>query len=191
LGLDLYLSVSTLSQPVFNFTGREYEAFTPPLPWTANSSLETIGRASQNTASVLGLNSQLRKFLQDLIRLGQVLECVLTHPESSMNAYWVPWKCATMVLSSLLWITGKRVDSTWTDAATHNPHHLADAHIQRDVQLQNPRFEMPRMALIMWAMWLGAIPLSRTGDIWCCRQLSTLYTLHSQIRHVDALEIWS
>jgi hypothetical protein len=163
LGLDLGLSVSTLRQPLFDFTGPEYHTFSTPSPWTANDTLKSIGIASQNTASVLTLDKRLRIFLRDLIWVGQVLECACKDPESSMNAYWVPLKCATMILS-LLSTTGERDDDKPLYKGTQAVSHLSLAVDQHKFKPQDLRFEVSRMTLLMWAMWVGAIPLSRSAD---------------------------
>jgi hypothetical protein len=164
LGLDLSLSVSTLSQPLFDFTGPEYHTFSTPSPWTANDTLNSIGIASQNTASVLTLDKRFRVFLRDLIRIGQVLECVYREPESSMNAFWVPLKCATMILS-LLSTTGERDDDRPLYKGTQAESPLSLAVDQHKSKPQGLRLEVSRMTLLMWAMWVGAIPLSRSADI--------------------------
>jgi hypothetical protein len=162
-GLDLSLSVSTLRQPLFDFTGPEYHTFSTPSPWTANDTLNSIGIASQNTASVLTLDKRLRIFLRDLIRIGQVLECAYRDPESSMNAFWVPLNCATMILS-LLSTTGERYDDKPLYKGTQAVSHLSLAVDQHQFNPQGLRFEVSRMTLLMWAMWVGAIPLSRSAN---------------------------
>jgi hypothetical protein len=163
LGLDLSLSVSTLRQPLFDFTGPEYQTFRPPSPWTANNTLKFIGIASQNTASVLTMDKRLRMFLRDLIRIGQVLECAYKDPESSMNAFWVSPKCATMILN-LLSTIGERGDDKLLHKGTQAVGHLSLAVDQYKFKPQDLRLEVSRMTLLMWAMWVGAIPLSRSAD---------------------------
>jgi hypothetical protein len=163
LGLDLSLSVSTLRQPLFDFAGPEYHTFSTPSPWTANDTLNSMGIASQNTASVLTLDKRLRMFLRDLVRIGQVLECAYRDPESSMNAFWVPLKCATMILS-LLSTTGDRDDDKPLYKGTQAVSHLSLAVDQHKFKPQDLKFEVSRMTLLMWAMWVGAIPLSRSAD---------------------------
>jgi hypothetical protein len=156
--------VSTLRQPLFDFTGPEYHTFSTPSPWTANATLNSIGLASQNTASVLTLDKCLRIFLRDLMRIGQVLECAYRDPESSMNAFWVPLKCATMILS-LLSTTGERDDDKPLYKGTQAASHLSLAVDQHKSKPRGLRLEVSRMTLLMWAMWVGAIPLSRSADV--------------------------
>jgi hypothetical protein len=163
LGLDLSLSVSTLKRPLFDFTGPEYHTFITPAPWTANDALESIGMAIQSTASVLMLDRHLRIFLWDLIRVGQVLECAYKDPGSSMNAFWVPPKCATMILR-LLSTVGERDDDTPVYQGMQAGGHFSLAVDQHKFKPQDPRLEVSRMTLLMWAMWVGAIPLSRSAD---------------------------
>jgi hypothetical protein len=163
LGLDLSLSVSALKRPLFDFTGPEYQTFSPPRPWTANDTLKFLGVVSQNTASVLTMDKRLRMFVWNLIRIGQVLECAYKDPESSMNAFWVPTKCATMILS-LLSTIGERDDDKLPYKGTQAVSHLSLAAEQHMVKPQHVRLEVSRMTLLMWAMWVGAIPLSRSAD---------------------------
>src|SRR5436305_7993823 len=100
--------------------------------------------ASLNTASALTLDNHLRIFLRDLIRIGQVLECAYRDPESSMNAFWVPLKCATMILN-LLSTTGERDDDKRLYKGTQAVSHLSLAVDQHESKPQGLRLEVSRM----------------------------------------------
>ena len=69
------------------------------------------------------------------------------------------------MILSLLSTTGERDDDKPLHQGTQAASHLLLAVDQHKSKPRGLRLEVSRMTLLMWAMWVGAIPLSRSADI--------------------------
>ena len=68
------------------------------------------------------------------------------------------------MILNLLSTIGERDDDKLLHKGTQAVGHLSLAVDQHKFKPEDLRFEVSRMTLLMWAMWVGAIPLSRSAD---------------------------
>ena len=160
LATDLYTSTSNLICPVFDFSAPGYQG-SAPVPFTPDASLQLIGRKCRSNSCGQMLDERFENFFDDIVYVVEVLEAALTVRETAANTFWVPWK-TTMMALNLLACTCEQEDLKEASLSSPRSTLVSSMLSGKKSSLNAATWEVSRLTLLLWTLWLGILALTRT-----------------------------